>query len=166
MATTENARVRSEGAALAPPRRLHPGKRLTALPRQRKKRAPSDLKKLAVYAELAHGEDARGEYVERELSSRLSLGLGTQFAERLAGVAAAFDAAVAADQGGAEGAGAAEAAATPAIYVATRQCVRRRRRFAFFGGSADIPALRRSAQDPCRWRRCRGRPRALLQAAD
>ena len=58
----------------------------------------------------------------------------SSFAERLAGgVAAAFDAAVAADQGGAEGAGAAEAAATPAIYVATRQCVRRRRRFAFSG---------------------------------
>ena len=85
-----------------------------------------------MYTEVAHGEDGRGEYVERELSSRLSLGLGSQFAERLAGVAAAYDAAVAADQGGADGAGVAEAVAMPAIFVATRQCVRRQAVSSFF----------------------------------
>ena len=115
---------------------------------------PCDLKALAVYAEVARGEDRRGKYVERELSSRLSLGLGSQFAERLAGVPAAYEAAVAADQGGAEGAGIADAVATPAIFLATRQCVRRRRRFTF-SRSPDIRALRRSPQDPCRRRRCR-----------
>ena len=83
----------------------------------------SDLSKLNVYVEVARGEDSRGEYVERELSSRLSVGLGSAFAERLAGVAAAYDAAAAADHGGAEGAGVAEAVETPAIFVATRQCV-------------------------------------------
>jgi hypothetical protein len=85
---------------------------------------------LSVYVEV-HGEDARGAYVEREVTSRLSLGLGSLFAERLAGVPAAYEAAAAADAGGAEGSGIAEAIATPAIFLATRQCVPRRALFAF-----------------------------------
>ena len=135
-----------------------------ALPQRKKHGKRSDLSKLNVYVEVARGEDSRGEYVERELSSRLSVGLGSEFAERLAGVAAAYDAAAAADHGGAEGAGVAEAVETPAIFVATRQCVRRHA-VSFFRGP-NIPALRRSTQDPRRRRGCRRRPLALLQAAD
>ncbi len=76
-----------------------------------------------MYVQVAHGEDRHGEYVERELTSRLSLGLGSHFSERLAGLPAAYEAAAAADAGGAEGSGIADAVATPAIFLATRQCV-------------------------------------------
>ena len=60
--------------------------KLTLCCPQRKAHAPSDLKALSVYVQVAHGEDRHGEYVERELTSRLSLGLGSHFSERLAGL--------------------------------------------------------------------------------
>jgi len=93
--------------------------------RQRARRERRELAVLRVYDEVV-GVDARGKpFMEKTWRSRLSKGLGSGLAERLAGVLDAGPQAAPGDASGADGTGAADGVAPPAMFAAARACVAR-----------------------------------------